>query len=139
MEDITWPRKDTKFLLECRHVFHKRARQTSEIIVKKRREIACPQSGHVISSTCYINTNEITIYYVTVATAILSHVKITCHFNLWSTKAHLLFQWCFIGFITCSVPFKSATNTLKQIKWKFHTAYFKIIHKNKFSIKLTEK
>ena len=40
IEDITWPRGDTKFLFECWKIFHGWAQRTSEIFFNMRREIS---------------------------------------------------------------------------------------------------
>ena len=67
MEDITWPRRDTKFLFECKYFTSKRW---------ERRELLC---SHINSDhfTCENNM-------------IFSSVKITG----FCTKAHLVFHWC---------------------------------------------
>lgn len=64
---LTWSRRDTKFLFEGWKISHE--------------------------WVSYIKTNEIpnnspfakkgTIYYVTIATEIFSHVKVTCYFHVW--------------------------------------------------------
>ena len=45
IEDITWPRGDTKFLSECWKIFHEWAQRTSEIISK--------WGGHVMFNLLY--------------------------------------------------------------------------------------
>ena len=91
IEDITWPRGDTKFLIECWKIFHEWAQWTSEIFFQHgkipnnftlivfwygRRDLLCSHiKGNIF--TCEDNM-------------LFSHVKIPS----FRANAHLVFHWC---------------------------------------------
>ena len=90
IEDITWPRGDTKFFFECWKIFHEWVQRTSEIFSTREEKIVSP-SSHVKFYLLYKhqwNTKQFfpakgPIYYVAIATVTFSHVKITCYFHVW--------------------------------------------------------
>ena len=52
IEDITWLRGDTKFLVECWKIFHEWAQLTHEIFFQQKRNFVSP-SGHVMFYLLY--------------------------------------------------------------------------------------
>ena len=103
IEDITWPRGDTKFLFECWKIFHEWTQRTSEIFFQHEKRNFVSPSGHVMFYLLYKhqwNTKPFhwnsffpakgAIYYVAIATVIFSYVKITCYFHVW--RYHV-FAW----------------------------------------------
>ena len=83
---ITWPREDTKFLFECERVKY--------YLKPEKRNFVSP-SGHVMFYLLYkhqlmLNHVKGAIYYVAIATAILSGVKKSSFFG----KACLVFHGC---------------------------------------------
>ena len=88
IEDITWPRGDTKFLFECWKIFFQH---------EKRNFVS---SGHVMFYLWYKHqwTVKGAISYVAIATVIFSHVKITCYFHMWRYQVFARkLTWYFIG------------------------------------------
>ena len=53
IEDITWPRVDTKFLFECWKIFHKWVQRTSEIFFQHEKRNFVSPSGHVMFFLLY--------------------------------------------------------------------------------------
>ena len=53
IEDITWPRGDTKFLFECWKIFHEWAQRTSEIFFQHEKRNFVSPSGHVMFYLLY--------------------------------------------------------------------------------------
>ena len=98
IEDITWPRGDTKFLFECWKIFHEHERH-------KKRNFVSP-SGHVMFYLFYyINTNELPNHFTLIGfwcerrDLLFSHiamvifsqtVKITCYFPM---RRYQVFAW----------------------------------------------
>ena len=106
------PRGNTKFLVECWKIFHSFAALTREIFFNTRREISLSPSGHVMcyllyehqwnTKTFHFNSFFVVkgkIYYLPIATAIFSCVKITC----FRAKVHMVFHWCLYNkcLLTC--------------------------------------
>ena len=102
VEDITWPRGDTKFLFSCWKIFHEWAQWTTELFFQHEKRNLVSPSGLVMFYLLYKhqwNTKPFlfnsfigvkgVIYYVAVATVIdnmlFSHVKISS----FRAKAHL--------------------------------------------------
>ena len=102
IEDITWPRGDTKLLFECWKIFHEWVQRMGEIFFQHEKGNVVSPSGHVMfyflykyqwnSKLFHFNTLfgvKGAIYYVAIATVIFSHVKIISSFR---AKAHLVFH-----------------------------------------------
>ena len=90
IEDITWPRRDTKFVFECWKIFHEWAQWTSEIFFSalkdKFRTSKRPCNVlFIIQKQMKCETTLLkkffglkgAVYYEAIAMVILSHVKIT--------------------------------------------------------------
>ena len=96
IEDITWPRRDTKFLFKCWKIFHEWAQRTSEMFFQHEKRNFVSLSNHVMFYLLYkhqwitkpFHFNGILVY-VAIAKVIFSHVKISS----FRTKAHLVFHW----------------------------------------------
>ena len=111
IEDITWLRRDTKFLFECWKIFHEWAQRTSEIFSTREEKFRiCKRPCNC--SIYYININEIPNHFTETVLSckrcnllcshsngdiftcennmLFSHVKISC----FRAKAHLVFHWC---------------------------------------------
>ena len=60
IEDITWPRVDTNFIFECstRYLTSERSERVRYRVEHEKIKFVST-SGHVISSICYIDTDEI--------------------------------------------------------------------------------
>ena len=112
IEDITWPRGDTKFLFECWKIFHQWAQRMSEIFFQHEKRTFVSPSGHVMFYLSYKhqwNTKPFylssffglkgAVYYEAIATVIFSHViKITCYFHMWRYQVYSRkLTWYFIG------------------------------------------
>ena len=91
VEDITWPRGDTKFLFSCWKIFHEWAQRTTEIFFQHEKRNFVSSSGLVMFYLLYKhqwNTKQFlfnsfigvkgVIYYVAVATVIDNNVLFTC-------------------------------------------------------------
>ena len=63
IEDITWPREDTKFLFECWKIFHEGAQQTSEKFLQHEKRNFVSPSGHVIFYLLYKHQWTIKPFY----------------------------------------------------------------------------
>ena len=53
LEDITWLRRDTKFLFECWKIFHEWAQRTTEIFFQHEKRNFVPPRSHVMSYLLY--------------------------------------------------------------------------------------
>ena len=97
IENITWPCRDTKFPFKCW--------KNLRVSIANKWNICQAAMWY---STYYINTNGMptsfnfavtgAIYYVTIATAISSYVKIRCYLHVW--RYHVFKQkltWYIIG------------------------------------------
>ena len=111
IEDITWPRGDTKFLLECWKIFHEWAQRTSEIFFSTREEkfriskrpcnilsiIQTPMKYQTSLLKKFFGLKGV-VYYEAKAMVIFSHVKITCYFHMWRYQIFARkLTWYFIG------------------------------------------
>ena len=111
IEDITWPRRDKKFLFECWKILHSFVALTREIFFQHEKRNFVSPSGHVMFYLLYKhqwNTKPFhfnsffgvkgAIYYVAIAKVIFSHVKITCYFHMWRYQVFARkLTWYFIG------------------------------------------
>ena len=112
IEDITWPRRDTKFLFECWKIFHEWAQRTSEIFSTHEEKFCISKRPCNVLLICYINTNEIPNHFTETVLSCercdlsCSHSKgdiFTCENNMlfsclkiscFRATAHLVFHWC---------------------------------------------
>ena len=111
IEDITWPRGDTKFLFECWKIFHEWAQWTSEIFFQYEKINLYLQAA-MYYSIYYINTNELPNHFTLIVfwcerrDLLCSHSNgdiFTCEDNMlfshvkipsFRAKVHLVFHWC---------------------------------------------
>ena len=86
IEDITWPRGDTKFLFECWIISQVSVANKWNIFQHEKRNFVSP-SGHKHPTffTLLVFAVKGAIYSM-----LFSHVKIPC----FRAKAHLVFYWC---------------------------------------------
>ena len=106
IENITWPRGDTKFLFECWKIFHKWAQRTSEIFFQHEKKNFLSPSGHVMFYLLYKHHFTLIVFWcerrdllcihskgdilTREDNMLFSHVKISG----FRAKAHLIFHWC---------------------------------------------
>ena len=85
IEDITWPRGDTKFLFECWIISRVSAANKWNIFQhEKRNFVSASGHKHPTFFTLLVFAVKGAIYYL-----LFSHVKVSC----FRAKAHLVFYW----------------------------------------------
>ena len=108
IEDITWPRGDTKSLFKCWKIFHEWAQQTSEIFFQHEKRNLVSPSAHVMFYLLYkhqwntkpFHVNSFWFFincslsngdiFASEDNMLFSHVKISC----FCAKTHLVFHQC---------------------------------------------